>query len=256
MSVEDIKRNFFKTISENYLLTVQISLLVILTVMGIYTVSELSERQRLISYYRSQLDDVERKILSNFHLIGTVSSNQKGNQELDKVSSDQDQFVMYRVPRTLVDEIEDLDTRYGCLEELIIQGNQNEIQGNQNEACRQEGKSTNVLMASLILLATLTGSMVQSLREKDGRDELADFLTHISSGLGAGIVCALFLTSTGSSSTQSMGVFLSLGPSMKALVAFLVGMFSKELYELLADGVPAIFNLVRRKIPGNRPKKT
>lgn len=238
--------SFKEAIKGHYLLTVQITLIVILTVLGLFTLSELSERERLLTYYRVQLDNVEQKILSNFQVALSDETIQEKNQDPVDLNTAKSGFVLVKIPSSLVAERKKLDKNYTELEERIIQGNSNE-------------KSTNVLMASLILLATLTGSLVQSLREIDGNDKqeredkLSDFLIRISSGLGAGIVCALFLTSNGWSSTESLGVFPSLGPSMKTLIGFLVGMFSKDLYELLADSVPALFKFVRSKIPGITP---
>jgi hypothetical protein len=37
--------------------------------------------------------------------------------------------------------------------------------------------------------------------------------------------------------------------SMKVLVGFLIGMFSKELYEFLSESIPALFKYLRKKIP-------
>jgi len=233
MSVDRFK----KIVIEHYLLTIQIVLIVFLTVLGLVTLSELSERERLIAYYQVQLDDVERKMLSNFQ----VTLNDDAYQEYIKASNLPDtsksNFVWLKVSSSLVAERKDLNKKFTNLEQLIIQGNESE-------------RSTNALMASLILLATVTGSLVQSLRETDGTDELPDFLIRLSSGLGAGIVCALFLTSNGLTTSESFSFFPSFGPSMKTLTGFLVGMFSKELYELLADGVPALFKFIRAKIPG------
>ncbi len=213
------------------------------------TLSELSERERLLSYYKIQLDSVERKILSNSHLTFiNINQDKKPNSNNSTINEN---YVQYNVPAKLVDERNDLDKKYTEMEQRIIQG---------IDIGNDKQESTNSLMASLILFATLTGSLVQSLRETNEEDnlpksenkeeKLSDFLIRISSGLGAGIVCALFLTSNGWSSTEAFELFPSLGSSLKTLIGFLVGMFSKDLYELLADSVPAIFKFVRTKIPG------
>lgn len=232
MSVE----SFNKIMEGHYLLTIQIVLIVFLTILGLFTLSELSERERLISYYQVQLNDVERKMLSNFQATLNDEAYKKENKLPNASNGSQSNYVWLKISSSLVAERKGLNDKYTKLEQLIIQGNENE-------------RSTNALMASLILLATVTGSLVQSLREIEGKDELPDFLIRLSSGLGAGIVCALFLTSNGLSSSESFSFFPSFGPSMKTLIGFLVGMFSKELYELLADGVPALFKFIKAKIP-------
>ena len=233
MSIES-----FKNIMQgHYLLAIQIVLIVFLTVLGLFTLSELSERERLISYYQVQLDNVERKMLSNFQVTLNDDAYQKDIKTSNAPNDSKSNFVWLKVSSSLVAERKNLNDEFTKLEKRIIQGTENE-------------RSTNALMASLILLATVTGSLVQSLREIEGADELPDFLVRLSSGLGAGIVCALFLTSNGLSSSESFSFFPSFGPSMKTLTGFLVGMFSKELYELLADGVPALFKFIRAKIPG------
>ncbi len=228
--------SFEKIMEGHYLLTIQIVLIVFLTILGLFTLSELSERERLISYYQVQLNDVERKMLSNFQATLNDEAYKKENKLPNASNGSQSNYVWLKISSSLVAERKDLNDKYTKLEQLIIQGNENE-------------RSTNALMASLILLATVTGSLVQSLREIEGKDELPDFLIRLSSGLGAGIVCALFLTSNGLSSSESFSFFPSFGPSMKTLIGFLVGMFSKELYELLADGVPALFKFIKAKIP-------
>ena len=100
MSVESFK----KIIIEHYLLTIQIVLIVFLTVLGLVTLSELSERERLIAYYQVQLDDVERKMLSNFQVTLNDDAYQEDIKASNLPDTSKSNFVWLKVSSSLVAE--------------------------------------------------------------------------------------------------------------------------------------------------------
>ncbi len=221
-------------IKDHILLVVQISIIILLTILGIYTYSELYERERSVIYLQTKIEETDKKIISNFQKYN--NSEQKKIDSL-KEQKNNSEYISVRVNRSLLDEKKNYEKEYKDLEETIIHGS-----GNNSDS--------HFLMIALIICAAIEGSLVQSLREKNGEDKIVDFCVRSASGLGVGIVGSLFLSSSVSFTPNAIDFLPTLGLSMKVLIGFLIGMFSKELYEFLSDSIPAFFKYIRNKIPG------
>ena len=146
-------------------------------------------------------------------------------------------YITVLLNAELLFEKQDYEIKYKGLQEEIIGGNRNDA-----------NSDSHFLMIALIICAAIEGSVVQSLRETNGTGNVSDFFVRLASGLGVGIVASLFLSSSGSFGDGAFEFLPSLGLSMKVLTGFLIGMFSKELYEFLSDSIPAAFKLLRNQI--------
>ena len=192
------------------------------------------ERERSVIYLQTKIEETDKKIISNFQKYN--NSEQKKIDSL-REQKNNSEYISVRVNRSLLDEKKNYEKEYKDLEETIIHGSDN-------------NSDSHFLMIALIICAAIEGSLVQSLREKNGEDKIVDFCVRLASGLGVGIVGSLFLSSSMSFIPTAIDFLPTLGLSMKVLIGFLIGMFSKELYEFLSDSIPAFFKYIRNKIPG------
>lgn len=229
------------------------------TWFGLFAFVELTDRDRRVAEIEQELSVNDRAILDNLQLtdddLGILENAKKEPKNASiniKITGD-----LIQTHRDLTKELDSLKRK---IRGSPRDGKMGADQPNDNEGWFR-AVSTNALLSPLILLAAVTGAIVHFLREpaesgtQDGiqqqksNDIIERVLISLVSGIGVGILCFLFLATGADAIHSSFSIFPALSVSMKVLIAFLAGLFMKELYAFLANWVPTSFRWIVDKLP-------